>query len=162
MNYVDPICWKKYGNFTLGQKRRMLALYEQFRLSNPWQCKPAQQRCRQSFDCCDQDVYSCVKTAGSETGKCTRKCATARSSCKQSTDCCGRLVCRSGICRAPSINQPTDDDGVENGPTPTPGCRSLFCGHNKDKKVKGTKTTKARSGSVRGMDKKAMYKWWRN
>ena len=33
MNYLTPTCWSERGQFTAGQMERMLASYEQYRLS---------------------------------------------------------------------------------------------------------------------------------
>jgi hypothetical protein len=74
MNYVEPTCWAKYGEFTPGQHRRMLALFEQFRLDQPWQCQPVAQTCRGSFECCNNRKQGgrvkCVIDEGETQGIC--------------------------------------------------------------------------------------------
>lgn len=59
----------------------MLALFEEFRLSDVWQCTPSGQKCRHDFDCCGSPDSACVRQAGRRKGVCTRTCSSKGDSC---------------------------------------------------------------------------------
>lgn len=126
MNYVDPVCWAEFGEFTLGQRRRMLAIFEQFRLSNPWQCSQPQQRCRKTFECCDK--HRCSKNPGERFGTCVKRCSGRGTACAKAMDCCGDNICRSGVCRANVTQQPSTGNGGTGGRRMMNGCTSVICG----------------------------------
>ncbi|GKZ00468.1 hypothetical protein MPSEU_000999300 [Mayamaea pseudoterrestris] len=129
MNYVDPVCWANYGEFTRGQNRRMLAMFEQFRLSSPWTCTNVGEKCRDSFECCSPRTVSCVKAPGRRKGKCVKNCASAGDRCRRNLDCCGEFVCSSGTC-VRSVKRVNDNNGGGAGAVggaDDDGCFSVLC-----------------------------------
>lgn len=103
MNFIPPKCWAQYGEFTPGQNLRMLALFEQFRLSNPWRCKKAGLSCRETFECCG--ASTCVTATNRTFGRCTSPapvCKPAGNACSRTSECCNGLTCSASVCRVPA------------------------------------------------------------